>query len=255
LIDHDGQPTRWGVFNPEQLNRNPMWAEERGLNSLSMLSYLATAGHITGNRKYSNAARTLREKHHYDVNTLIAKSNTGPGSGNQSDDEMAFMCLYNLMKYEQDAQLRSLYGLALRQRWEVEEPELNPLFNFLAAVGLKGVTFRNAFETSALELTGSWLEESIETLRRYPLDRFNWAMKNSHRNDVTPLWPHAAQSRPGVRGHRKDGRVLPIDERNVEHWNHDPWQLDYAGNGRRLADGASFLLPYYMGLYHGLLNH
>jgi hypothetical protein len=231
-----------------------MWAEERGLNSLSMLSYLATAAHITGNPKYADAARMLREKHSYDVNTLIAKSNAGPGSGNQSDDEMAFMCLYNLMKYEQDPRLRSLYGLALRQRWEVEEPELNPLFNFIAAVGLKDATFQNAFGTEALAPAGTWLDESLDTLRRYPLDRFNWAMKNSHRKDVKPLWPHAARSRPGIRGHSRDGRVLPIDERYVEYWNHDPWQLDYAGRGRGLADGASFLLPYYMGLYHGFIT-
>jgi hypothetical protein len=46
---------------------------------------------------------------------------------------------------------------------------------------------------------------------------------------------------------------VPIDERFVEHWNHDPWRLDQPGNGQSLADGASFLLPYYMGLYHGFI--
>jgi hypothetical protein len=56
-----------------------------------------------------------------------------------------------------------------------------------------------------------------------------------------------------LRGFRRDGRVLPIDERFVGHWNHDPWALDYGGNGRSLADGASYLLPYYMGRYHGFL--
>ncbi len=56
-----------------------------------------------------------------------------------------------------------------------------------------------------------------------------------------------------MRGHRRNGKVLPIDERMVEHWNHDPWRLDSGGNGTALADGASFLLPYYMGLYHGIL--
>ena len=49
------------------------------------------------------------------------------------------------------------------------------------------------------------------------------------------------------------GRVLPIDEQYVNHWNHDPWRLDQGGAGQRLSDGASFLLPYYMGLYHGFI--
>jgi hypothetical protein len=43
-------------------------------------------------------------------------------------------------------------------------------------------------------------------------------------------------------------------ERFVEYWNHDPWQLNTGGDGRRLADGAAYLLPYYMGLYHGFIE-
>ena len=235
LIDHDGKPTRWAVFNPERLNRDPEWIEERGLNSISILSYLATAFHITGHGKYADAARTLRDKHGYDINTLVAKSNGGPGSGNQSDDEMAFMCLYNLVKYEPDSRLRSIYKTALRQRWEVEEPELNPLFNFIAAAAL-GLN------------PGSWLDESLDTLRRYPRDRFNWPARNSHRSDIVQLRGSK------TRGHKRDGRVLPIDERFVEHWNVDPWQLDYKGDGRRLADATSFLLPYYMGRHYRFID-
>lgn len=245
LIDHDGKVTRWGVFNPEELNHNPVWHEERGLNSLSMLSYLKTAEHITGNARYGEAARTLRDKHSYHLNVLIPKTHLGPGGGNQSDDEMAFMCFYNLLRYEKDPKLRTIYALGLRRRWENEAPESNPLFNFIAAVSLKGKEYTDSHATEKLELSGSWLDDSLETLRRYPLDRFNWGAKNSHRQDIAPL-------RTGrSRGHRRDGKVLPVDERFVEHWNHDPWQLDYNGDGRRLADGASFLLPYYMGLHYG----
>jgi len=249
LVDHDGKPTRWAVFNPENLNHNPAWWEERGLNSLSILSYLKTAEHITGDNKYGEAARRLREQHSYDTNVLIPKTNAGPGSGNQSDDEMAFMCLYNLLRYEREPRLRMIYGWALRQRWEMERWELNPLFNFIAAASLEGVEFDDAFYRRALKLTGEWLEESVDTLRRYPLDRVNWRMTNSHRKDVV-LLPAYAGGAGGRRGRRRDGRVLPIDERFVEHWNHDPWQLDQGGDGRGLADGASFLLPYYMGRYH-----
>jgi hypothetical protein len=82
---------------------------------------------------------------------------------------------------------------------------------------------------------GAWLEESVDTLRRFPLELVNWRLTNSHRIDLKP------------------GKVLPVDERYVQHWNHNPWQLDQGGDGRTLADGTSFLLPYYMGLYHGFL--
>jgi hypothetical protein len=248
LVDHDGKPTRWGVFSPEKLNHDRNWWEERGLNSLSMLAYLRTAEHITGEARYGAAARELIDKHAYAANVMIPKTNAGPGSGNQSDDEMAFMTFYCLLRYEKDPALRQLFGLAFSQRWTMERPELNPLFNFLYAAAVKGVEFSDAFETVPLAPAGAWLEESIDTLRRYPLDRLNWGLSNSHRRDVAPL-PEYARGRPG-RGSRRDGRVLPIDERYVDKWNHDPWALDHGGDGRRLADGASFLLPYYLGRYH-----
>ena len=92
-------------------------------------------------------------------------------------------------------------------------------------------------------------------MRPFPLDRFNWGTKNSHRKDVMLLPKFSQGDRNLPRGHRMNGAVLPIDERYVEHWNHDPWQLDQRGDGRRLADGASFLLPYYMGLYYRFLDN
>ena len=54
-------------------------------------------------------------------------------------------------------------------------------------------------------------------------------------------------------GHLRNGKCLPVDERRVEHWNHNPYELDGGEGGRTLADGAVFLLPYYMGLYHGYI--
>ena len=66
----------------------------------------------------------------------------------------------------------------------------------------------------------------------------------------THVRPDAA-SPVGVRA--SDGKVLPVDERMVFHWNVDPFALDHKGTADRLADGASFLLPYYMALYHRVI--
>eukprot|EP00966_Prymnesium_polylepis_P099427 2302689-Prymnesium_polylepis.1 len=42
LLDADDKtPTRWGNWAPSALNDDPRWLEERGLNSLQMLSFLA----------------------------------------------------------------------------------------------------------------------------------------------------------------------------------------------------------------------
>ena len=107
LVDIDGQPTRWGVFNPENLNQKPQWWEGRGLNSLSILAYLVVAEHVTGDKKYAEAIEYLRKLHRYEANAMVAKVQFGAGSGNQSDDEMAIMNFYSLLKYAKDDQLRS----------------------------------------------------------------------------------------------------------------------------------------------------
>jgi hypothetical protein len=64
------------------------------------------------------------------------------------------------------------------------------------------------------------------------------------------LYPHGRRER----GHRLNGKVVPVENRHFNHWNTDPWQLDYGGNGKELAAGTVFLLPYYMGVYHGFIE-
>ena len=251
LVDHDGRATRWGVFDPASLDHDRDWWEERGLNSLSMLAYLAVAEHVTGDAKYGLAARELVERHGYAANVLIPKTHLGAGAGNQSDDEMAFMNLYHLVRYERDPALRQRYLLAFSHRFDNEQPERNPLFNFMFAAVAQGTFFEDAFGPVDLSPRGDWLDDAVDSLRRFPLDRVNWANDNSHRLDIARLPGHV---RGEGLGRRVDGKVLPIDERYVGHWNHDPWELDYGGNGRTLGDGAPFLLPYYMGLYHGFIE-
>lgn len=251
LIDHDGKPTRWARFGPEVLNGGLLWPE-RGLNSLSILSYLKVAEHVSGGAaRYREAYQRLIRDHAYATNALDPKLQNGVGSGNQSDDEMAFMCFYNLLKYEQDPQLRTMYNIALRRYWALEQPEACPLFNYIFAASFDGLTAWDVegYGIPAARVPEACLTDALDTLVRFPLDRIAWEYRNSHRLDIIPLPAHLLDARG--RSGRRDGTALPIDERFVEYWNHDPWQVDSAANGTTLADGAAFLLPYYMGLYHG----
>jgi hypothetical protein len=91
------------------------------------------------------------------------------------------------------------------------------------------------------------------------LDRLNWSHRNSHRLDLLDLPRERSgdlddPDRPHQRGYRVNGKVLPVENRHFNHWNTDPWQLDYGGNGGELAAGTVFLLPYYMGTYHGFIE-
>lgn len=254
LVDHDGKPTRWSIFNPEEINKNRDWWQERGMNSLSILAYLKVASHITGDAKYEKASRYLIEKHAYDMNILITKTHLGMGAGNQSDDEMIFMNFYSLLKYETDPDLRQKLLLSFRNHWENEAPELNPVFNFLFAAVAAGQKYSDAYGVKDLSPTGDWQAESIDSLKRLPLDRVDWRVSNSQRKDIIHLEEPVRDEGKRATGYRVNGKVLPIDERYVGHWNHDPWTLDQGGNGRNLGDGGVYLLPYYMGLYHGFIR-
>lgn len=258
LVDIDGTPTRWSTYNPDSLNKDKNWWPERGLKSLSILSYLAVAEHMTGDPRYGEISRELQEKHHFRTNAMIYKIHFGPGSGNQSDDEMAFMCYYNLMKYSKDEVLRDMIQYSFYSAWTNEQPEQNPLFNFMyAAFGLP-VEHTNPWGTHDISIWPGWLEDSLETLLEFPLDRVGWGHRNSHRIDLLLLPPQQASEpydeRRYDRGYRNNGKTLPVSERFFHHWNTDPWTLDYGGSGHTLGSGTVFLLPYYMGLYHRFIE-
>jgi hypothetical protein len=246
FLDHDGTPTRWGVFSPKFLNRDRDWWEERGLNSLSILTYLKVAHHVTGDAKYHAAFTKLIEEHGYAQNAMYAKADTAIGGGNQSDDEMAFMNYYNLVRYEQDPQRRQMWARSLSDYWRHERAEMNPFFHYVAEATLKNEIFQDNGAPMPLGLRGAALPDALDTLRRYPLDLVNWRHENSHRHDLMWLAPGRAV--------RRNGKVLPADERYFSHWNHDPYRVDSGGDGRTLACATPFLLGYYLGLYHGFVK-
>ena len=64
--------------------------------------------------------------------------------------------------------MRTKYLLAFSQHWKMEQPETNPLFNFLYAATASGESYTNAFRKSDLTPDGAWLEDSVDTLRRFP---------------------------------------------------------------------------------------
>ncbi|MSU25101.1 MAG: hypothetical protein EXS32_14940 [Opitutus sp.] len=257
LTDHDGQPTRWGVYGPQSLNGDPRWWAERGLNSLSILTYLAVAEHLTGDAKYAAAARELIDQHGYAQNLMFAKVQAGAGSGNQSDDEMAFMCYYTLLRCSKDAALKNVVRASFYAYWQTEAAERNPFFNFAYAATSIGQSMTNVWGTFPVSPLADWHADSVGALHGFSLDRLNWAHQNSHRLDVVPLDRARAIDfyEPGNegRGYRVDGKVLPVENRHFGHWNTDPWRLDVGGRGNQLDAGTVFLLPYYLGLYHGFV--
>jgi hypothetical protein len=79
------------------------------------------------------------------------------------------------------------------------------------------------------------------------MDTIEWTVRNSQRQDI--VWASA----PDRHGRREALTLLPPDERPVMKWNGNPFVVDGGNGGRGEDDGAAFLLPYWLGRYHGFI--
>lgn len=255
-IDHDGKPTRWGNFSPEKINQDDRWWVERGLKSHSILAYLTVTHHITGDQKYRDAFLQLADDYGYAMNGLSQpKAMLSPGAFGQGDDDMAFMNYYHLLRYETDPRLQNIFRYAVYWHWQIEQYERNPLFNVIYAACNLGRQRNDQWGSADLSPTDGWLDDTLFTLQRFPLDLIDWPMSNAHRLDVVPLRQFARGPGPGHigTGGRVDGYTFPIDENHAVQSDHDAWVLTRRTDGTRLHTGVSFLLPYYMARVHGFI--
>ncbi len=245
LIDFDGKPTLWGKWNPEYVNGFAVNVGDRKLYSSNIIGFLQTAYHFTGKPVYKEKAEELMNKHGYLENLLrpfsgIGKSPEGTDEWaamlsqrwNHSDDEMYFLAYWCLYTYAFTPELREKYREAIKDHWEAERPEKNSLWNLCYAM-----TGAGNFD----------LDESAWHLKEFPLDMIEWAVANSHRGDIETIAPN-------FRG-QTTAEVLPPDERPELKHNRNLFTLDRKSNGMaEQSAGDSFLLPYWMGRYLGVIG-
>jgi hypothetical protein len=193
--------------------------------------------HMTSDRaaraRFQAAYDDLVSNHRYHLLTRNQKTMV-PGAINHSDDELAFLAYYPLLQYETDPRLLAVYRHSLERSWRIERPERNPLWNFIYAAGSAAKEFDRA--------------PSLRTLQEIPMDQITWSVRNSQRQDV-------AIDSARDRFNRIQGlTVLPHDELPLWKWNENPYRLDGGDSGRAEGDGVYFLLPYWMGRYHRLID-
>lgn len=232
LADVDGKPTTWGVWAPEKLNHDETWWAERGLNSLELLAILKATHHMTGDERYEQIYRELIEQHRYALNTVRQKIFVN-GITNHSDDELAFLSYYTLLRYETDPELRRILLTSLERTWQMERKERTPLWNFIYGA-----------------VTGKPCdaEAAVKTLQEIPLDLVHWNIRNSHRADVK------IDESLGRFGELQAVEPLPFTERPMHKWNGNPYRLDGGANGMVEEDATFYLLPYWLARFHGLIE-
>lgn len=230
LIDVTGKPTTWGRWSPDYFRENP---PDSPLNSLELLSFLKAAKHITGDRKYDLEYRKAALEMGYAQ--LTTRYRELREEINYSDEELAMLAFYCLFRYEKDdGLLNRYYRPALAAWWENIVREDNPLWTFIYATGHPAT--RIDFGPAA------------HTLYRMPVDTIDWTVKNSDRIDVEKERELDRAGRPQAKS------LLPRDELPVAKWNANPFDVDGGSGGRAEDDGAAFLLPYWLGRFHGFLT-
>lgn len=228
LVDLDGKPTRWGRWDPEYFASDE-GKYDRGLQAVELLSFIKTAAVLTGEARFAAAYREL-VRLGYPAYTLRARNTFPPDSILHFLDELAFWSFWNLLRHEEDPELRALYRRAYERSHEVVRVEQNPFFNFLHGA-----------------LTGQDCEPAaaLAHLRGWPLDLRVWSYQNSHRTDLrTPA---------GYVALKGGTRTFPPRETEPCRWDHWVMQPDGGAGGNDVVEPGPWLLAYWMGRYHGFI--
>jgi len=268
LVDYDGKVTRWGDYSPEYFN-SVYGYEQRGLNSMMMLSFLNVAKHVTGDQKYEKEAKILRDKYSYHIYAMHPKEFFPPENVVPWDNNLCLMSMYGLIKYETDPSLLLIYRQSLEIAWQHISKQKNAFWDAIYA------SLANQFTNQVDQkmFAGNLFPENknytpkmiknyykgnnnpayiLENLQKIPLDLIGYTMDNTHRLDV--VFDASPLQNPNM-GWRTDGYALPIDERGHVRQDRDGFALLASeGDGHDEHEGTFFLLPYYMAYYHKLLE-
>lgn len=244
LVDVDGKPSLWGRWNPEFINRFQTMIGDRKVYSSNLIAFLQAAYKFTGKEMYKEKVAELIQDHGYLENLTRPFKEIGPAPAdadewskmlseewNHSDDEMYFLAYWGLYPYALHDTLKTAYKEAIKDHWEFERPEKNSLWNFTYAM------------TGAKDFD---LEESVWHLKEFPLDMIEFRTENSHRKDIELI-------EPGFWG-QLTAEVLPPDERPELKHNRNLFTLDAADRRSELSAGDTYLLPYWMGRYLGVIS-
>ncbi len=232
LVDLDGHATRWGHWGLDYFQTEE-GKEEQGLRATQLLSHMLVAAHVTGEPRFRVEYRRLIDQHRYHERMQTYLPNRL--ELNFSDEQLAMLSFYPLFRYERDPALRAVFLRAMDQWWLNIQREDNPLWIYIYAQASPDGPAR--------------LDRAAHTMVRLPLDLVSWSAHNSHRLDV----PRAAD--PDRHRRPQTTRLLPPpDERHVQRWNGNPFELDGGRHGTAEDDGAAYLLPYWMGRYYGYIT-
>ncbi|CAF3325457.1 unnamed protein product [Rotaria sp. Silwood2] len=264
--------TQRGVWNPLDINSDVGYVDERGLGSLEILAFLIQTYAYSGDERFLNATKLLIETYHYDVN-IINQKMIAVCQVKFWNNELAYLSYFNLVSAINKLSSTSTLSTAQKERAQSVVNKLleymttglelahkyihmdkSPFYNFIYcyATGQVNQTqhlfkklrgFSPEFDCNSLTKDGIW------NMQRWPLELINWPQFNSDRLDVQINVPAFCDVESALRSIK----MLPPDERTVDTWGYNVYDLD-GGNGLLESDPTAFLISYWGMSYFNLLG-
>lgn len=230
MIDSDGTHTRWSVWSPGYLNKDPEWMPDRNQNSMELLTFLKLAYYMTGEHKYQqHYLRLIKEEHYLENMDKLLQQNP---AWFIYFDVVLQMYLYPILLHcEKDPVLLTFYEDHMDRWMEQRRADKNPLINF----------FYSYARNKKIELAAS-----VEFLRDTPLDLVNWGIDHRKREDIRIV--HAP-----VLDDVQVSELPPASIRATVRWDKNPWAA-VNGQTHTEREPVFWLLPYWMGRYLKMID-
>lgn len=230
FVDVDGKPTRWSVWSPDQLNRDPEWAPDKSQNSMAMLGFLKLAHYMTNDDKYQKEYLRLIKEEHY-LENMAQVPHQNPAWFIYFDVMLQAYIYPILLKCEKDPQRLAFYQKHMDEWFEKRKGDHNPLINFIYCYSRnKKVEFQN----------------SVDFLVDTPLDLIDWPIDHTQREDVKIV-------REPVLEDEQVNVLQPPSIRMTVRWDKNPWTAK-GGDPYREREPVFWQLPYWMGRYLGMIR-
>ncbi len=194
---------------------------------------------------------------------------------NYSSEEMAMLAFYTMFHLEDDEEILKYYRQAVDDWWKSIKYSENPLWYIIYQLAYPDKEITDAYGNGITE-TAAW------SLSRHPADTVMYHASNNNRDDIgqinlTQIAPNLNEvltynkktsgeitpltDNPEIidvvkyvlAASKADWAVAPPDERTLSKYNLSSYHLDSYVRTYCMQSSTTYTLPYWMGVYHGII--
>lgn len=196
---------------------------------------------------------------------------------NYSSEEMAMLGFYTIFQLENDEAILKYYREAIDDWWISIKYSENPLWYFVYQLAYPDKTINDAYNNNIIN-TATW------SLSRHPADLVMYHASNSSRDDIAELntadvginlrerLTYNLKTSPELPEPADNPEIIDItkfvliasklnwavaapDERSIHKYNESSYFLDWYHNTNCMQASTTYTLPYWMGIYHQIIEY